>query len=322
MLTKDPDTGELSLNDGTDILATGNGAIGGDLTGSPSAGSFPFADWGVNGIYPGLGVYYQAVGAPWWVAFHDTNTGDVTVTAFGVVNLTRAGGSTTDPGGVWVANSEAQDEYNSGNPWTYAVTGAGLSGTLTATPYAEAEYNGGSPFTLDITAESDMPSWPSAPIDFTPYAGTAQGGAFVPTGWQSWQSAEDPAWSVAIDGSGAGTLSDGIDVVAIRPADAARLYDPSAGWEATSYGAAIYNAGEAWHGYIARLPAVPMAGTLYIEITLDGSNEVTAVTQEPIFGTSLPANSSTLKVWIIAESDGAGSVRQVWEGPISWIPQT
>jgi hypothetical protein len=318
-ILRDAMTGVLSLHDGTDVVAATAGAVS-DLSGTPSAGSFPFTDWGVNGIYPGLGVYYQAVGAPWWVAFHDTNTGDVTVTAFGVVNLTRTGGSTTDPGGVWVANSAAQTEYNSGNPWNYVVTSGGLTSTASSTSYGEATYNGGIPFTFDIEAESGMPPWPNAPVDIAPYAGTAQAGLYDPTGWQSWQSRDDPGWTVTIDGTGAGVQSDGIDIVATRAADLDRLYDPGGGvWVATPYGEATYNAGDPWAGKATRTLATPMEGKLYIEITVDGSNEVTAV-DGPFFAASLLANSSTLKVFLIAESDGAGGIRQIWEGPIQWHP--
>lgn len=317
-LTRDPGTGALSLHDGIDELATGS-AIGG-LVGVASAGTFPITDWELSSYSPGSFAIYFATGWLGWTITHDLSTGDVTVHSGVNIVAVRTGGSTTDPSGVCVATTTGEDDWNGGSAWNYTVSLVGTSGTLTATAYAETAYNGGSPFTLDIAAESEMPSWPNAAADFTPYAGTAPAAAFLPTEWQASQSEDDPDWTMTTDGDGIGWLSDGIDIVATRAADLSRLYDPSGEWVATPYGETTYNSGDAWAANVTRRLATPMEGTLYVELTLNGSNEVTAVTDPPIFGSSIPANSSTLKVWIIAESDGAGGIRQVWEGPISWVP--
>ncbi|QJE95950.1 hypothetical protein [Luteolibacter luteus] len=319
-ITKDPGTGDLALNDGTDVLATGSGSIGGSLTGVPSAGTFPITAWAIDGYYSGFGAYYQAVGYPGWVAFHSFTTGDVQVDFYGDPRLFRTGGSTTDPSGVWVANAQSEIDWNGGSPWTYTVAAAGLTGTMSGTTYGEDTYNGGAPFTFDLEAESDMPAWPNAAVTITPYSGTAQGGPYLPTGWQSWQSSVDDSWTVTIDGTGTGEWSDGLDIVATRAADPDRLYDPDGGlWVATAYGEATYGSGDPWAAEAVRTLATPMGGKLYLELTVNGSNEVTAV-EGPFFAPLLPANTSTLKVFLIAESDGAGNIRQVWEGPINWIP--
>jgi len=316
-ITRDPGTGALSMHDGTDELATGSGF--GGLTGAPSAGTYPITDWVLDAYYEGFGAYYQAVGYPLWTLFHDFVTGDDVIRFGASDELTRSGGSTTDPAGTYVAGAQAEIDYNGGSPWNYIVTGGSLSGTLTATAYGETTYNGGSGFTLDIDAESDMPAWPNAAVDVAPYSGTAQAGSYAPTGWQGWQSVDDPDWILTLDGTGAGELSDGTDVVATRAADATKLYDPGGVWVATAYGETTYNGGDEWAGDVNRLLATPMEGFLYVELTLNGSNEVTAV-DGPFFAASVPANSSTLAVFIIAESDGAGEITQVWEGSINWVP--
>lgn len=317
-LTRDTGTAVLSLHDGIDVLATGSGL--GGLTGVASAGDFEITDWELASYVPGSYANYTATGWLGWGLTHDLVTGDAWVYTGPSILAERLGGSTTDPSGVYIATPDAEDTWNGGSPWNYAVSAVGISGTLTATPYAETAYNGGSPFTLDIAAESDMPAWPNAPVDFSPYTGSAPAAVFLSTGWQACQREDDPSWTMSIDSEGIGSLSDGTDVVAIRAADSSRLYDPSGEWVATLYGETTYNSGDEWAANVARRLATPMAGFLYVEVTVDGSNNVTAVSPNPIFAASLPTNTSTRKIWIIAESDGSNTPRQVWEGPISWIP--
>ena len=153
-IERDPVDGSIVLNDGTDDLATGNGV--GQPTGVPSAGTYPITDWVLSGYYPGTAAYYDAPGYPLWVMGHDLVTGDVLI-QFGVdVMLSRIGGSTTDPSGIYTASAAAEAEYNGGSPWTYTVTGGSLSGTMSATTYGETTYNGGSPFTFDVDFEGDI----------------------------------------------------------------------------------------------------------------------------------------------------------------------
>lgn len=302
-----------------------------------------------------------------------------------------------------------------------AVLAAGArsdpAGIYTGTTYGENEYNGSTGFTVDLTYEGAADFFPlrSAAITWTD-AATATGGIWARTGWSTWSSG---GWTLTLDGSGAGEIHDGTDVVAERAADADRLYDPTGQWVATSYGttthgAAVpvyeatasagtwptqeyqetsavgtvhtltgvtdptlyiewdtadgdadlydatglvasrtsgvstadflgtytatpqgeddYNGGSAFTidvtdtpvgqeflGRVAFLPGLHGAGAAWVELTLDGSNEVTAVAG-PIWGTSWPGNSGTLKVIPIVESDGAGVVKQRQLGPITWVP--
>jgi hypothetical protein len=117
------------------------------------------------------------------------------------------------------------------------------SASFVATTYGEDTYNGGSPFDLFISYEGAADPWPprNASVVWGD-AATAQGGEFVRTGWQSWVSDEDPDWTLELDGSGAGEISDATDVVATRAADASRLYNPAGEWVPTAYGLATYGA--------------------------------------------------------------------------------
>lgn len=91
------------------------------LTGSPSAGTFPIVEWGINGYYPGVSAHYQS-GFPLWEVVLDMVTGD-SVIQFGLTPmLVRLGGPTATAAGVYTALTDAQIEYNGGNPWTYVLS--------------------------------------------------------------------------------------------------------------------------------------------------------------------------------------------------------
>lgn len=302
-----------------------------------------------------------------------------------------------------------------------ATLGAGARtepvGTFTATTHGEDEYNSGTGFTVDLSYEGAAENYPlrHAAIVWTDES-TATGGLYARTGWQTWELS---GWTLTIDGTGAGEIDDGTDVVAEREADASRLYDPSGQWVATAYGIATYgdpvsvyeatasagtfatqeyeetsvvgtvhtltgttdasvyiewdtadgdadiydagglvaertsgvstgdflgtytattygrdtyNGGSAFTitvadtpvgsdflGRVGFLPGLPGSGAAWVELTLDGSDEVTAVAG-PIWGASWPSNSSTLAVFPIVQSDGAGVVKQRQLGPIYWRP--
>lgn len=129
-----------------------------------------------------------------------------------------------------------------------ATLGAGSpiprSDTFTATPYGETTYNSGNPWTIDLDYEGAANAWPNrTAIVAVDDGATAQAGGYARTGWQSWESADDPSWTAVLDGAGAGELSDGVDVVAERAADANRMWDPTGEWPATAYGMATYGTG-------------------------------------------------------------------------------
>lgn len=294
------------------------------------------------------------------------------------------------------------------------------AGTYTATTHGEDEYNASAAFSVVVSYEGAADFFPlrRAAVVWTDGA-TSQAGFYERTGWQEWTSEDTPAWILTLDGTGAGEITDGTDVVAERAADASRLYDPTGQWVATAYGTATYgstvpvyeatasagtwatqayeetsvvgtvhtltgttdsayyiewdtadgdadiydatgivagrlsgvstadllgtytattqgeddyNGGTAFTiavtdtpepqeflGRASLLRAVPAAGAAWAELTLDGSDEVTAV-EGPIWGASWPANSATLAVFPIVESDGAGVVKQRQLGPIVWRP--
>lgn len=192
-------------------------------------------------------------------------------------------------------------------------------GTFTATTYGEDTYNAGNPFTFDTTYEGGD-QWPARGFTLTAEGSTVQEGVYARTGWQTWESVDDPAWTMTIDGTGAAAINDGTDDVLTRAADATLLYDPtSGGWESTAYGETTYGSGEFFYGQTSLLRAYPLAGYLYVTLTINGSDECTGVTG-PFFAASLPANSSTAVSVPIAYSDGAGTVTQIQLGPITWRP--
>lgn len=159
---------------------------------------------------------------------------------------------TFDPG-----DGSAEIADGTGTIATKAAGGTDPGGTYTATdPYGES-FNGGSPWSSVLTYEGGADFWPARSALVNLPGSTAQGGLFSPTGWQSWESDDDAAWTLEIDGSGAGELSDGVDIVATRAADAARLYDPTGGWESTTYGAATYGSTSATAAGVASAGTFP-----------------------------------------------------------------
>lgn len=331
---------------------------------------------------------WTAEGSPDIVLTFDPGDGSAEISDFDDVVATLSAGSRTEP-----------------------------VGTFTATTYGEDEYNSGTGFTVDLSYEGAAENYPlrDAAIVWTDES-TATEGLYARTGWQTWELS---GWTLTIDGTGAGEIDDGIDVVAEREADASRLYDPSGQWVATSYGSAtygdavpvyeatasagtfatqeyeetgvvgtvhtlngttdgsiyiewdtadgdadIYDAGglvaertsgvstgdflgtytattygrdtynsgsaftvsvtntpigAAFLGLAGFLPSSPAAGVAWVELTLDGSDEVTAA-DGPIWDASIPSNTSTRAVFPIVESNGSGVVRQRQLGPIYWRP--
>lgn len=191
-------------------------------------------------------------------------------------------------------------------------------GTFSSTTYGETTYNGGSAFTV-VTDYEGGTLYPTRDCIVTASGTTAQEGRYQRTGWQEWESLDDPAWTLSINGLGEGVISDGTDDVMLRAADAGALYDPAGTWESTAYGETTYGSGEFFYGGAALLTTRPIAGYLFVTLALDASDEVTGVTG-PFFAPSLPANSSTEVSVPIAYSNGTGTVSQIQLGPIIWRP--
>lgn len=334
---------------------------------------------------------WTAVGSDDLVLTFNSGTGAAEIHDRTAVVATLAAGSRTTPAATYTATTHGRDEYNAGAAFSVVVSYEGA-----------ADF-----FPLRRTALV----WTDA--------ATSQAGFYERTGWQEWTSEDTPAWVLTLDGTGAGEITDGTNVVAERPADASRLYDPTGQWNSTTYGATTYgstvpvyeatasagtwatqayvetsvvgtvhtltgttdsscyiewdtadgdadiydgtglvatrltgvstadflgtytattqgeddyNGGaaftievtdtpesQAFLGRAGLLRGVPAAGKAWVELTLDGTDEVTAA-EGPIWGASWPANSATLAVIPIVESDGAGVIKQRQLGPIVWRP--
>jgi hypothetical protein len=201
-----------------------------------------------------------------------------------------------------------------------ATTTVAPYGTFNATTYGRTTYNAGTAFTIATTYEGSADTWPKRAAVLVCDGTTVQVGSYSRTGWQTWESDVDPDWTITIDGTGAGEIDDGTNVVLERAADADRIYDVTgAAWVSTAYGATTYGAGETFYAQIYQTRAYPIAGLLYVTLTLNGSDEVTAVTG-PFFASSLPANTATAVSVPIAYSNGTGTVTQIQLGPITWRP--
>jgi hypothetical protein len=223
---------------------------------------------------------------------------------------------TFDPG---TGNAEIEDDTDVVATMA-AVTTIAPFGTFNATTYGENTYNAGTAFTIATTYEGSTGTWPARPAVLVCDDTTVQVGNYTRTGWQAWESDDDPNWTITIDGTGAGIINDGTDDVLERAADADRIYDVTgAAWVSTAYGATTYGAGETFYAQIYEARAYPIAGYLYVTLTINGSDEVTGVTG-PFFEASLPANSSTAVSVPIAYSNGTGTVTQIQLGPITWRP--
>jgi hypothetical protein len=201
-----------------------------------------------------------------------------------------------------------------------AVTTIAPFGTFNATTYGEDTYNAGTAFTIATTYEGSAGTWPKRAAVLVCDGTTVQVGNYSRTGWQTWESDVYPDWTITIDGTGAAVINDGTDDVLERAADADRVYDPAGNaWISTTYGTTTYGSGAAFYAQIYEDRAYPIAGYLYVTLTINGSDDVTGVTG-PFFAASLPANSSTAVSVPIAYSNGTGTVTQIQLGPITWRP--
>lgn len=235
-IERDAVTGDLSLNDGTNEVATASGA--GLASGVAGAGTFPAHDFAYDSLD---GVWKATTDSDTRISFYSGNGRLSDGSGFIVASRTGILDSPLDPTGVYVATTYGKDTYNGGAAWDYTVTLTGGGATMTATTYGEDTYNGGTPFTFDIEFEGDLTGQASSLAFDT---GTAQAGSYSWTGWQQWTSDDDPDWIITIAGTGAGELSDGTDVVATRAANADKLYDTSGPWISTAYGDTNYGGTE------------------------------------------------------------------------------
>jgi len=167
-------------------------------------------------------------------------------------------------------------------------------------------YNDGT-YDITVTVQSVLTT---AAITIT--TGTAQSGNYIESAWNTWTSEDDSNWTLEIQVDTTSEISDGTDIVAIRPAGSARI--PSGNYASTTYGANTYNDGAEFTMAIDYETRFPLAGFAYVEIELSAGAFVAA--SGPFFASTLPANSATLEVVPIAHSNGAGTITPICDGPI------
>jgi hypothetical protein len=276
--------------------------------------SLPFvqASESAGGFYGGSGINVKATSAVLGTLVPDGFFRPLEPDVWTSGDLTM----TFDPG---TGNAEIEDDTNVVATMATATTIAPF-GTFNATTYGEDTYNAGTAFTIATTYEGSADTWPKRAAVLVCDGTTVQVGNYSRTGWQTWESDVDPDWTITIDGTGAGLINDGTDDVLERAADADRVYDPAGNaWISTTYGTTTYGSAAAFYAQIYEARAYPIAGYLYVTLTINGSDECTGVTG-PFFASSLPANSSTAVSVPIAYSNGTGTVTQIQLGPITWRP--
>ena len=185
------------------------------------------------------------------------------------------------------------------------------AGTYAATAYGRTTYNGGSAFNIISTWEGGG-NLCGAVVMVS--SGTATAGVYAGTLVDTWTSG---GWSIEPSLTGDGLdLSDGTDVVAAR--DGGSLVDPTGYYLTTSYGRTTYGAtaGDDFQVSVAVIPAVPMAGYAWCQVTEDSGGSVVSVAG-PFFSTTLPSQSGLVWPVPIART-GAGDPVQYVDGPILW----
>jgi len=196
--------------------------------------------------------------------------------------------------------------YNTGM-WELRDSGAVLLDTGGSDPSdPSGVYNDGT-YDITITVETNRST-----ITTTATSGTVQTGNFVESDWLTWTSEDDADFTVTVNNDGTADISDATDIIASRATELVR--QPQGIYQSTTYGADTYNDGAPFLITIGNAPAMPQYGFVWVEIELLSGAFVAAT--GPFIGASLPANSSTLKVYPIGFSNGSGVVKQIHEGPI------
>jgi len=183
--------------------------------------------------------------------------------------------------------------------------------TIPATAYGKTLFSGGAAFDIISTWEGGG-NLCGAVVMVS--SGTATAGVYAGTLVDTWTSG---GWSIEPSLTGDGLdLSDGTDVVAAR--DGGSLVDPTGYYLTTSYGRTTYGAtaGDDFQVSVAVIPAVPMAGYAWCQVTEDSGGSVVSVAG-PFFSTTLPSQSGLVWPVPIART-GAGDPVQYVDGPILW----
>lgn len=337
----DPDTGELQLSDGSDVVATA------PLGSMPIRGRLPCATAAVAGG-DGGGEYLVDLGT-------DTGTVELSFDAYSVpdrfivewdgsevINSGLRGDDGTYDGNVVMVDGPGSDTLSfnkttatpttavvrvvspyTGTSWQWtlgcpgggsppytAVTGR-CTFTASSTAYGET-LNSSTPFTLDVLYEGGG-AIAGARVVGPP--GTLPVDTFSAVSTASYLG-NVLGWSLVIATDGSATISDATDVVATRAAGGS-LYDPAGAYEATLYGQATFNGSEAFTVQIERATAQPKEGYFYLLVT-EASGGVPSAVAGPYFAPTLPEPADPVFAVPLSKMTGTGKLVPMHTGPILW----
>lgn len=213
----------------------------------------------------------------------DWGTGDASMFV-GTDEIATATGL-TDPAGTYNSTTLGETNYNSGNPFTVAVT-----------------YNGGSTQGVEILCPVALFTTTLAPVGF----------------WEEVMSRDthntwvNGAWTLT-SGDVETALDDGIDTVATG--DPMTNGTPPRLLTSTTYGETLLEV-DPFEVKLFNQTIFPIEGYFYLTLNLT-AGVLDSVTG-PHFATSLPANSATEEHIPICHSDGTGKVLQIHSGPIHY----
>ncbi|MEO5914875.1 MAG: hypothetical protein ABIS50_11620 [Luteolibacter sp.] len=193
-------------------------------------------------------------------------------------------------------------------------------GAFDSTPYGELTYNASLPFTLTVVGEG-IGSGVRPDVAVSISTGSAQGGDYLTTAPESYESDTDADWTIEIDPSGSAELRYLGTAMATRATG--QPHDPEGDYQATVAGMAAYNLtddapvdGEVWWAFVRKIPEAPKAGFTYLEI-IEAAGDLSSVVG-PTFATTIPSPSTDHYFFALAHSDGAGGVEPIHTGPILW----
>jgi hypothetical protein len=190
-------------------------------------------------------------------------------------------------------------------------------GPFASTSAGDDTYNGGSPFALTMTYEGIVEDFDAnvvvegtvAPVGT--FSTIADGNYSYSSG--SWVSDVDPDWTITLDNSGNGKITDATDDVALR--DTVDAVNPIGTYFSTEYAADEYNGGQPFYLIVGIEDKKPISGYVYAKMTISSGRIVSA--DGIFFASSIPTNTSTEQYVPIAHCTGY-KVIQIQQGPIFW----
>ena len=131
-------------------------------------------------------------------------------------------------------------------------------------------------------------------------------------------------WYPPAGGSGPATLTITYDPPGSSGTPVAKTIHPQAITPATTLAAAlrvlqdetVSFPGASWQAVVRAVRRFPMEGTVYVELT-ETAGALSAV-GEPVFAATMPSSGGGTFYFPLAISNGAGGVKQVHSGPLTW----